>query len=190
MFIIRAVFVNGKFCKDPKLVKVEDFFFSGINIPREPVKLYGTRVNLLTADRIPGLNTLGLSQARVDFAPGGVNPPHMHPRAAEILTVIEGTLYAGFVASNQNNNTLFTKVLYPGDVFVFPFGLVHFQFNIGESNAVAFATFSSQNPGVVTLGNAIFASKPSIMPDVIAKAFQLDKNIVQELQSKKWTFNT
>lgn len=95
-----GVFVNGKFCKDPNLIKVEDFFFSGLNIPREPVKLYGSKVTLLTADVIPGLNTLGLSQVRIDFAPGGVNPPHIHPRASEILTVLEGTLYAGFVSSN------------------------------------------------------------------------------------------
>ncbi|KAL1068385.1 hypothetical protein V6Z11_D12G194000 [Gossypium hirsutum] len=28
-----GVFVNGKFCKDPKLAKAEDFYLSGLNIP-------------------------------------------------------------------------------------------------------------------------------------------------------------
>ncbi|GLT55214.1 hypothetical protein SLA2020_283570 [Shorea laevis] len=39
-----------------------------------------------------GLNTLGISLARIDFAPYGLNPPHIHPRATEILVVLEGTL--------------------------------------------------------------------------------------------------
>ncbi|KAL7231006.1 hypothetical protein ACSBR2_009306 [Camellia fascicularis] len=66
-----------------------------------------------------GLNTLGISLARIDFAPYGLNPSHTHPRETEILVVLEGTLYVGFVTSNTDNR-LFTKVLYPGDVFVFP----------------------------------------------------------------------
>nr|POF26923.1 germin-like protein subfamily 1 member 8 [Quercus suber] len=28
-----AVFVNGKFCKDPMLTIADDFFFSGLHIP-------------------------------------------------------------------------------------------------------------------------------------------------------------
>ncbi|KAL7164042.1 hypothetical protein ACSBR2_040031 [Camellia fascicularis] len=28
-----AVFVNGKFCNDPKLTKADDFFFSGLRTP-------------------------------------------------------------------------------------------------------------------------------------------------------------
>ncbi|KAF2287441.1 hypothetical protein GH714_000433 [Hevea brasiliensis] len=116
-----------------------------------------------------------------DFAPnGGLNPPHTHPRATEILVVVEGTLYVGFVTSNPNR--LFTKVLYPGDVFVFPIGLIHFQFNIAKTNAVAFAGLSSQNPGVITIANAIFGPNPPINPDVLAKAFQLDNDAVVKLQ--------
>ncbi|KAE8659987.1 Germin-like protein subfamily 1 member 7 [Hibiscus syriacus] len=124
-----------------------------------------------------------------NYAPyGGLNPPHTHPRATEILVVVEGTLYVGFVTSNPENH-LFTKVLYPGDVFVFPVGLIHFQFNIGHTNAVAFAGLSSQNPGVITIANAVFGSDPAINPDVLAKAFQLDKNIVKQLQSRFWWDN-
>ncbi|KAK0602623.1 hypothetical protein LWI29_035330 [Acer saccharum] len=123
-----------------------------------------------------GLNTLGISLARIDYAPYGQNPPHTHPRASEILFVQEGTLYVGFVTSNPDNK-LFTKVLHKGDVFVFPVGLIHFQFNIGKTNAVAFAALSSQNPGVITIANAVFKSDPPINPDVLAKAFQLDQNV-------------
>ena len=187
--LIHVVFVNGKFCKDPKDAKAEDFFYSGLNIPRNTTNPVGSTVTPVNVAQIPGLNTLGISLARIDFAPnGGLNPPYTHPRATGILVVVEGTLYVGFVTSNSDNR-LITKILYPGDVFVFPVGLIHFQFNVGKTNAVAFAALSSQNPGVITIANAVFGSNPPINPDVLVKAFQLDKNVVKNLQSKFWWAN-
>ncbi|MBA0732681.1 hypothetical protein Gogos_016754 [Gossypium gossypioides] len=184
-----GVFVNGKFCKDPKLAKAEDFYYSGLNIPRNTSNPVGSTVTPVNVAQIPGLNTLGISLVRIDYAPnGGLNPPHTHPRATEILVVVEGTLYVGFVTSNTDN-PLIAKVLYPGDVFVFPIGLIHFQFNVGKTKAVAFAGLSSQNPGVITIANAVFGPNPSINPDILVKAFQLDKNVVRKLQSKFWWAN-
>lgn len=80
-----------------------------------------------------GLNTLGISLVRIDHAPYGLNPPHTHPRATEILVVLEGSLYVSFITSNPDNK-LFTKVLCKGDVFVFPEGLIHFQLNFGKTS--------------------------------------------------------
>ncbi|KAK0598886.1 hypothetical protein LWI29_000334 [Acer saccharum] len=183
-----GVFVNGKFCKDPKLATPNDFFFSGLNIPRDTSNPIGSNVTQVNVAQIAGLNTLGVSLARIDYAPYGQNPPHTHPRASEILFVQEGTLYVGFVTSNPENK-LFTKVLNKGDVFVFPVGLIHFQFNIGKTNAVAFAGLSSQNPGVITIANAVFGSDPPINPDFLARAFQLDQKVVKSLQAKFWWDN-
>ncbi|KAF2918426.1 hypothetical protein DAI22_08g057300 [Oryza sativa Japonica Group] len=117
------------------------------------------------------------------------NPPHTHPRATEILTVLEGTLYVGFVTSNPNN-TLFSKVLNKGDVFVFPQGLIHFQFNPNPHQpAVAIAALSSQNPGAITIANAVFGSKPPISDEVLAKAFQVEKGTIDWLQAQFWENN-
>ncbi|XVF30880.1 hypothetical protein REPUB_Repub16aG0096000 [Reevesia pubescens] len=112
----------------------------------------GSKVTPVNVEQIPGLNTLDISLARIDYAPYGLNPPHTHtqPRATEILVVLEGTLY------------------------------------VGKTNTVAFAGLSSQNPGVITIANAVFGSKPPINPDVLAKAFKLDKNVVTYLQSRFW----
>ncbi|GJN39498.1 hypothetical protein PR202_gb28620 [Eleusine coracana subsp. coracana] len=119
----------------------------------------------------------------------GENPPHTHPRATEILTVLEGTLYVGFVTSNTDNK-LFSKMLNKGDVFVFPEGLVHFQFNpCPDKPAVAIAALSSQNPGVITIANAVFGSKPPISDDVLAKAFQVEKMTIDWLQAQFWGDN-
>ena len=180
--------MNGKFCKDPKIVTADDFFFSGLDKPGNTSNPVGSMVTPVTVVQLPGLNTLGISMARIDFEPKGLNPPHTHPRGTEIIVVVEGTLYVGFVTSNPENR-LITKVLYPGDVFVFPIGLIHFQFNVGKTNAVAFAALSSQNPGVITIAKAVFGSDPKISPDVLTKAFQVDQKVIDYLQSQFWFDN-
>jgi hypothetical protein len=109
--------VNGFVCKDPMAVNADDFFkAANLDKPRATNKV-GSMVTLISALQLRGLNTLGISLAPIDYAPLGQNPPHTHPRATEILTVLKGTLHAGFVTSNPNN-TLFAKVLDKGDVFV------------------------------------------------------------------------
>ncbi|XP_047336400.1 putative germin-like protein 2-2 [Impatiens glandulifera] len=175
--------VNGVPCKDPLLAQPTDFAFSGLHIPGNTSNPVGSKVTPVGVTQLPGLNTLGISLVRIDYAPWGINPPHTHPRATEIITVLEGSLLVGFVTSNPDNR-LISKILYKGDVFVFPIGLVHFQQNVGNVNAVAIAGLSSQNPGVITIGNTVFGSNPSIANDVLAKAFQVDKAIIDQIQGK------
>ncbi|KAG6466443.1 putative germin-like protein 2-3 [Zingiber officinale] len=184
------VFVNGFVCKSMDDVKAEDFFTYGLDKPGNTINKLGSNVRAVNVNTIPGLNTLGISMARIDFAPRGLNPPHTHPRATEILTVLEGELYVGFVTSNiGQTNRLFTKILKKGDVFAFPQGLVHFQFNHGHTRAIAIVALSSQNPGTITVANAVFGSKPSISGEVLAKAFQVDQKIVDRLQAQFWMDN-
>ncbi|XP_058749449.1 putative germin-like protein 2-1 [Vicia villosa] len=170
-------------CKDPKLVDANDFFFSGLHLAGNTTNPAGSKVTPVFASQLPGLNTLGISLARIDIAPWGVNPPHLHPRATEIFTVVEGTLEVGFITSNPENRH-FRKVLQKGDVFVFPIGLIHYQRNIGYGNVVAIAALSSQNPGAITIGNAVFGATPEISSEVLTKAFQLDRTVINYLQSK------
>lgn len=179
-----AVKVNGFVCKNPADVTAEDFFKSGLHTPGDTNNPVGSNVTALNVGNLPGLNTLGISMVRIDYGRYGINAPHTHPRATEILVVIEGTLLVGFVSSNQDGNRLFSKVLNKGDVFVFPEGLVHFQQNVGRHNAVAIAGLSSQNPGVVTIANTVFGSKPDIPTGIIAKAFKTEAAIIAAIQAK------
>ncbi|MCL7051606.1 hypothetical protein MKW94_011401 [Papaver nudicaule] len=178
-----SALVNGRVCKDPKLAAASDFFFSGLHVPGNTSNAQGSKVTPVNVAQIPGLNSFGISLVRIDYAPWGMNPPHTHPRATEILTVLEGTLEVGFVTSNPDN-ILIKKVLQKGDVFVFPIGLIHYQRNIGYVNAVAIAALSSQNPGAITIANAVFGSNPAIGSEVLTKAFQLDKKTVDLIQAK------
>ncbi|KAK9077346.1 hypothetical protein SSX86_005683 [Deinandra increscens subsp. villosa] len=178
-----SVFVNGMACKNPKQIQANDFYFSGLHLRGNTSNPFGLMVQPVTVAQLPGLNTLGISMVRIDYAPWGVNPPHTHPRATEIITVLEGTLEVGFVTSYPEYH-LITKVLYKGDVFVFPVGLVHFQQNVGNETAVVIGALSCQNPGAITFGNAVFGSDPRISSEILAKAFQVDKKVVDQLKAK------
>ncbi|KAM7523229.1 hypothetical protein LguiA_013131 [Lonicera macranthoides] len=157
----KAGFVNGNFCKNPLLVTADDFFYSGL-------RNAGNTSNPVV---------------RIDFAPNGLNAPHSHPRAAEVLTCLEGTLYAGFISTNPQHR-LFAKILHEGDVFVFPWGLIHFQLNLGKTKARAMAALSSQNPGIITIANTIFGSNPPVPTEVLSKAFQVDKWVIDHIEKQ------
>ncbi|KAL5977041.1 hypothetical protein ACLOJK_021379 [Asimina triloba] len=177
------VLVNGLACKDPEVVQAEDFYFGGFDKPGNTSNFLGNSLITVLADKIPGLNKLGIGLARRDFAPGGVAQPHYHPRATEVLTVLKGSIYAGFVTTNPQNR-LFSKILHKGDVFVFPLGLIHFQRNVGRGIAITISALSNENPGVIVVPNSIFGSNGTIPIELLTTAFQLDKKVVEELQSK------
>ncbi|CAM6108149.1 unnamed protein product [Calypogeia fissa] len=137
-------------------------------------------VTLANVMNFPALNGLGVSTALLLFSPGAVNPPHTHPRGTEVIFVIEGCLDVGLVLSNT---TLFTQTLNPGDLFVFPRGLVHFQINWGKNyqEVKAFASFSSAAPGLVRLPNVLF--KSGISDDILAQSFGVSPNIIETLKA-------
>ena len=181
-YSFQAVLVNGVVCLDPKQVNASHFSLSGLNIPGNVSNPMGSMITPVTVGQLPGLNTLGVSMVRIDYAPWGLVPPHTHPRASEILVVLEGTVLVGFITSNPGNQ-LFTRVLNKGDVFVFPIGLIHFQLNIGYGNAFSISGLNSQNPGVVLVPSSTFGATPPIPEDLLAKAFQVDKSVVEKIES-------
>ncbi|KDP34918.1 hypothetical protein JCGZ_09206 [Jatropha curcas] len=181
--ITGQVRVNGFPCKDPKEVQADDFFFAGLHLPTNTSNPFGLGSNILTASQLPGLNTLGISLARVDFAPLGVSSPHIHPRATEVVTILEGTLEMGFVTSLPDNR-LISKVLNKGDVFVVPPGLIHYARNPGKSNTAGIVAFSSQSPGFLLIPQAVFGSNHNISSDILAKSFQVDENVISQIRAK------
>ncbi|ERN14357.1 hypothetical protein AMTR_s00033p00218030 [Amborella trichopoda] len=86
------------------------------------------------------------------------------------------------------HNRLITKTLQKGKLFVFPKGLIQFQQNVGYKNAVAIGALSNQNPEVITIANAVFGLN-LVISNVLAKAFQVDRKVVNQLQSQFWMDN-
>ncbi|KNA13634.1 hypothetical protein SOVF_114790 [Spinacia oleracea] len=176
-----AVIVNGRFCKNPKDVKIEDLVYKGFNIPGDTNNTQGAEATLVDVNRFSALNTLGVSMARIDFGPFGLNTIHSHPRSSEIFAVLEGTLYVGIVTTDYK---LYDTVLRKGDMIVFPQGLIHFQLNLGKTNAFAIASFGSQNPGRINVVDGLFGTMPRILDDVLTKAFQVDDTLIERLRSQ------
>lgn len=173
--------VNGFPCKPASDVTSEDFFFDGLSEEGNTTNAFGVSVTPGNVLAFPGLNSLGISMNRVDLAPGGINPPHSHPRATESGVVIEGRVLVGLVTTG---NVFYSKVLTPGQMFVAPRGLVHFQQNVGDGKALIFTAFNSHLPGALVVAANLFGSKPSIPDDVLAKAFQVENSIIDGIKSK------
>ncbi|XWS46352.1 hypothetical protein CRYUN_Cryun14cG0058000 [Craigia yunnanensis] len=172
--------VNGFPCKDEADVTEADFFFSGLANPGVINNLEGSVVTGANVEKIPGLNTLGVSLSRIDYVPGGLNPPHTHPRATEITFVLDGELYVGFITTA---NKLISKSIKKGDIFVFPKGLVHFQKNNGCNPASVISGFNSQLPGTQSVAATLFTSTPAVPDNVLTKAFQIDTEEVNKIKN-------
>lgn len=179
--VITAVKVNGFTCKDAGKVNASDFFSDILAKPGATNNTYGSLVTGANVQKIPGLNTLGVSLSRIDYAPGGINPPHTHPRATEVVFVLEGTLDVGFITTA---NVLISKAINKGEIFVFPKGLVHFQKNNGKEPASVIAAFNSQLPGTQSIALTLFAATPPLPDNVLTKAFQVGTKEVQKIKSR------
>ncbi|KAK1268345.1 putative germin-like protein 9-2 [Acorus gramineus] len=131
-----------------------------------------------TMEQFPALNGQSVSYATLLFPNGSVNPPHTHPRSAELLFLIGGSLEVGFV---DTTNKLYTQTLFPGDMFVFPKGLVHYQYCISNDIAIAVSAFGSASAGTVSVPASVFTS--GVDDDILAKSFKTDVATIQKIKA-------
>ncbi|KAL1341013.1 hypothetical protein HN51_027513 [Arachis hypogaea] len=164
-------------CKPEANVTSSDFVYTGLSVPGKIIDLINAAVTPAFVTQFPGLNGLGLSALRLDLGPGGVVPLHSHPGATELLIVKSGHITAGFVSSA---NSVYIATVKTGELMIFPQGLLHFQVAAGKKGAVAFAFFSSPNPGLQILDFALFASNFST--PLIAKTTFLDPELIKKLK--------
>ncbi|XP_050374101.1 germin-like protein subfamily 1 member 1 isoform X2 [Argentina anserina] len=80
----RSFYFNSAPCINPELAVSSHFTTSVLSKPGNTrANPFGFNVTLTNTANLPGLNTLGLTMARVDIATNGLVPPHIHPRASE-----------------------------------------------------------------------------------------------------------
>ncbi|WMV28576.1 hypothetical protein MTR67_021961 [Solanum verrucosum] len=168
----RESFYNGVPCINPQNVDVSHFATSALSKAGKIGIVFGFNATLTTIFNLPGMNTQGLTMARIDIGPNSLVSPHSHPRASEVAILLKGSLLVGFI---NTSNHLFTQKLRPGDSFVFPKGMIHFLYNT-DSKVQALALFglSSQNPGVQMASPAAFATCPTMPDEVSKKLFQIN----------------
>ena len=97
-----GITINGRTCKPADKVIAQDFTSTLLRAPAataasatyDSYHKSGSKpgngskaaiVTLASVATFPGLNTQGLSIARIDFPPKGLNPPHVHPRTTKVL---------------------------------------------------------------------------------------------------------
>ncbi|XP_050209650.1 germin-like protein 9-3 [Mercurialis annua] len=160
-------FVDGKF-----------FTFSGFRslMNQIPQNFTVTKASMI---EFPAVNGQSVSYALLRYPPSGLNPPHTHPRAAELLFLVSGCLQVGFV---DTKNVLYNQTLFGGDMFIFPKGLVHFQFNPDtQLAATAISAFGSASAGTVSVPMSVFGS--GIDDGILAKAFKTDEYTIQKIKA-------
>jgi hypothetical protein len=115
----------------------------------------------------------GISGAVAFLEPCGMNSPHTHPRATEILTVVEGELEVGFVMENglfqaaaKDINALafpFNTTLQQFEATVFPQGSIHFQFNPTCERSIFVAALNSADAGTSQIAQNFFTLDEEIV---------------------------
>ena len=107
----------------------------------------------------------------------GINTPHVHPRATEFLTVVEGEIDFGYILENglvvagQNAEIAGTLSKFQGTVF--PQGSIHYQINNQCKPAAFVATLNNENPGTSQMAQNFFG----LNPDVVNATLGFPKNI-------------
>ncbi|CAK9161563.1 unnamed protein product [Ilex paraguariensis] len=163
---------------DPAKLDGVFFTYTGLR-GGAPASTNGIGYKSVTIKDFPALNGMGISMELLKFAPGAVNVPHTHPRGAEVLFVVDGSLTVGTV---DGNGKLYKNMLQKGDVFVFPKGLPHYQANFDKTNkAVTVSAYGSSIADYVDLPKNLFGS--SIPDEVLTKAFKMSAGTIQQLRT-------
>lgn len=175
------VHLNGLACIDPASARAEHFATSALSRASETETAYGFSVTVTSpASSLPGGNAQGLAMARTDLAPGGLAPPHTHPRASEVALVLAGSVLVGFADTSYR---LYTQLLRAGEAFVVPRGMVHFLYNLDvAAPAVVLSGLNSQSPGAQLVPFSAFRTEPRVPDEVLKKAFRINGQDVQRIQ--------
>ncbi|KAI3835186.1 hypothetical protein MKX03_011699 [Papaver bracteatum] len=154
------------------------FTFTGIRnlYATEPPPTF--RLTKIGKKEFPALNGLSVSMAILDYPSSSVNPPHTHPGTAELLFIDQGSLDVGFIDTAY---TLFTQTLETGDMFIFPKGLVHFQYNNDTESAAAVSVFGSENARTMSVPTNVFTT--DIDDEILAKSFKTDVATIQKIKA-------
>ncbi|KAK1431404.1 hypothetical protein QVD17_07863 [Tagetes erecta] len=132
----------------------------------------------VTMNEFPTLNGQSVSYVILEFPAGSINPLHIHPRASELMFLVSGSLQVGFV---DTSNNLYQQSLQIGDIFVFPKGLVHFQYNNDTKEpALAISAFGSANAGTQLIPTSVFNT--SIFEGILDVSFRATRATIRKIE--------
>ena len=127
---------------------------------------------------LPSLEGIGISSVLFHIEACGINLPHIHPRATELFYVVEGRFQTGFV--EENGGRVILNNVTKGQLTFFPEGLIHFEQNLGCSNATFYSAFNSEDPGVITLPNRLL----DIPIQALTSSFNINETFINQLKAR------
>jgi len=136
-----------------------DWLFDFTSSP-STVSTAGGNITAANVANFPALFANGLAMTVGQMAPCGLNTPHTHPRATEILYLVSGTMEAGFI---EENGARFVKNnLTPGQGTLFPQGSIHYQINTGCDPVLFVAVLNNEDPGTSQIAQRFFGLPQNI----------------------------
>jgi len=109
----------------------------------------------------PAAIKYGISMTVGVLEPCGMNTPHTHPRAAEMLFSVNGTIQSGFL--DENGARFVASTVPAGTGTIYPQGAIHFQQNL-ECDPITFVSgLNSEDPGVLSFAQRYFGLPPEVV---------------------------
>lgn len=158
-----------------------------------PIGGQGGRILVANEANFPFLVGENIAGAVAFIEPCGMNSPHIHPRATEFLTVVEGQLETGFVMENglfaaaaKGINALafpFNTTLNQFEATIFPQGSIHFQFNPTCERAIFSAVLNSADPGTSQIAQNFFTLPDDIVNITLGTKNHIDPSNVDQFRA-------
>lgn len=174
---------NKTLLKDPKEIEKRIVF----DFNAAPTGGKGGRILVANQKNFPILTEIGISGAVAFLNPCSMNSPHSHPRASELLTLVQGDkLQTGMMiengfAADASQGKLTTQIsaeLSQYQATVFPQGSIHFQFNPTCEPAVFVAALTSSDPGTNQVAQNFFFEDENIVSIALGEPKELNgKNL-------------
>ncbi|KAI0921076.1 hypothetical protein AcW2_006165 [Taiwanofungus camphoratus] len=162
------------------LLSDSDFVFDFFNPPAAGVvEGAGGHLVLAAVADFPALLGNGLAIAVGFLGPCGMNTPHTHPRAAEFLYQVNGSIQSGMLT--ETGSRFILNNVTAGHGMILPKGSVHFQFNDNCEPAQFVSALSSDDPGTLLVAQGYFGMPPAI---VAASLGQIGVEEVASLAAK------
>ncbi|ORY22831.1 RmlC-like cupin domain-containing protein [Naematelia encephala] len=129
------------------------------------------------ADRksFPALIGTGVASALGFLEPCGLNAFHFHPRATQLVTVVQGgPLTAGALWSNAQTHQQFTTLVHTWEMIALPQGTIHYVFNDNCVPAITSNAFSSEDPGILNIAPSTFKFNADVLNGTLGYPSQLN----------------
>jgi len=131
-------------------------FTSGVGTTKNA----GGNMTAANVANFPALFANGIAMTIGQMEPCGMNTPHTHPRATEILYLVSGEMEAGFIG--ENGARFVYNVLTKGQGTLFPHGSIHYQINTGCDPVLFVAALNDEDPGTSQIAQRFFGLPPDV----------------------------